>query len=86
VVEVGYWLFVDARGRGVATRIVSAMVQHALENGICRVEAHVRLENRASERVLERLGFEREGIKRRYLHHEGARVDATHWALVADDA
>jgi RimJ/RimL family protein N-acetyltransferase len=84
-VEVGYWLFVEARGRGVATRIVAAMVEHALENGICRVEAHVRPENRPSERVLERLGFEREGIKRRYLHHEGRRVDATLWAFVADD-
>jgi RimJ/RimL family protein N-acetyltransferase len=86
VVEVGYWLFVDARGRGVATRIVAAMVDYALANGICRVEAHVRPENRPSELVLERLGFEREGVKRRYLHHEGARVDATLWARVADDA
>ena len=86
VVEVGYWLFVDARGRGVATRMVAAMVDYALANGICRVEAHVRPENRPSELVLERLGFEREGVKRRYLHHEGRRVDATLWALVADDA
>jgi RimJ/RimL family protein N-acetyltransferase len=85
VVEVGYWLFVEARGRGVATRIVAAMVEYALVHGVCRVEAHVRPENRASELVLERLGFEREGIKRRYLHHEGARVDATLWTLVADD-
>ena len=86
VVEIGYWLLVGARGRGVATRMVAAMVEHALEHGICRVEAHVRLENRPSERVLERIGFEREGIKRRYLHHEGQRVDATLWALVAGDA
>jgi RimJ/RimL family protein N-acetyltransferase len=86
VVEVGYWLLVDARGRGVATRTVAAMVDYALAHGICRVEAHVRPENRASERVLERLGFQREGIKRRYLHHEGERVDATLWALVADDS
>jgi RimJ/RimL family protein N-acetyltransferase len=86
VVEVGYWLFVPARGRGVATRTVAAMVEYAIAHGICRVEAHVRPENRASELVLERLGFEREGIKRRYLHHEGERVDATLWALVADDA
>jgi RimJ/RimL family protein N-acetyltransferase len=86
VVEIGYWLFVEARGRGVATRSATAMVEYALGNGICRVEAHVRPENRASELVLERLGFEREGIKRRYLHHEGARVDATLWALVANDA
>jgi RimJ/RimL family protein N-acetyltransferase len=86
VVEVGYWLFVDARGRGVATRAVGAMVDHALANGISRVEAHVRLGNTSSERVLERLGFEREGVKRRFLHHGGVRVDATLFALVAADA
>ena len=86
VVEVGYWLFVEARGRGIATRAVGAMVEHALANGIYRVEAHVRLGNDASERVLERLGFEREGIKRRYLRHGGVRVDATLFARVAGDA
>jgi RimJ/RimL family protein N-acetyltransferase len=44
-VEVGYWLFVEARGRGVATRAVATMVDHAFANGICRVEAHVRVGN-----------------------------------------
>ena len=62
------------------------MVEHALANGIYRVEAHVRLGNDASERVLEHLGFEREGIKRRYLRHGGVRVDATLFARVAGDA
>ncbi|MDX6370898.1 MAG: hypothetical protein QOG93_2400 [Gaiellaceae bacterium] len=84
-VEVGYWLFVDARGRGVATRAVRELCEHALRNGIWRVEAHVRLGNTASERVLERLGFEREGVKRRYLRHGADRVDATLFALLADD-
>lgn len=82
--EIGYWLFVPARGRGVATRIVGAIVEHAFGNGIWRVEAHVRLGNTASERVLERLGFAREGVRRRFLRHGGERVDATLFALVAD--
>ena len=86
VVEVGYWLFVAARGRGVATRAVRRMTEHALANGIWRVEAHVRIGNSASERVLERLGFEREGVKRKYLRHGNDRVDATLFALLADDA
>jgi RimJ/RimL family protein N-acetyltransferase len=86
VVEVGYWLFVTARGRGVATRSVQQMSEHALANGIWRVEAHVRLGNTASERVLERLGFGREGVKRKYLRHGDDRVDATMFALLADDA
>jgi RimJ/RimL family protein N-acetyltransferase len=34
--------------------------------------------------VLERVGFEREGIKRKLLRHEGVRVDATLFALVAE--
>lgn len=85
VVEVGYWLFVEARGRGVATNTVRAMVDHAFANGIVRVEAHVRVGNVASERVLERLEFEREGVKRRLLRHGGVRVDATLFALVAPD-
>jgi RimJ/RimL family protein N-acetyltransferase len=85
-VEVGYWLFVGARGRGVATRTVGALVEDAFANGIRRVEAHVRPENRASERVLERLGFQREGIRRRYLRHEGDYADATLWCRLAEDA
>jgi RimJ/RimL family protein N-acetyltransferase len=86
VVEVGYWLFVTARGRGVATRSVQRMTEHALANGIWRVEAHVRIGNTASERVLERLGLEREGVKRKYLRHGDDRVDATMFSLLPGDA
>jgi RimJ/RimL family protein N-acetyltransferase len=87
VVELGYWLLVGARGRGVATRVVEAAVEHAFANGIHRVEAHVRVGNVASERVLERAGFVREGVKRRFLrrHDEGLRYDATLFARLGDD-
>ena len=86
VVEVGYWLFPQARGRGVATRSVRALLDHAFANGIWRAEAHVRVGNTASERVLERLGFRHEGIKRGLLRHQGERVDANLFGLLADDA
>jgi RimJ/RimL family protein N-acetyltransferase len=85
-VEVGYWLFGSARGRGIATRTVRALGEHAFANGIVRYEAYVRTGNTASERVLERVGFAREGVKRRYLRHGNMRVDATLFALLADDA
>jgi RimJ/RimL family protein N-acetyltransferase len=86
VLEVGYWLLKEARGRGVATRSVKAAADHAFANGIYRMEAHVRVGNAASERVLERLGFEREGVKRGLLHHEGVRVDATLFSLLGPEA
>jgi RimJ/RimL family protein N-acetyltransferase len=85
VIELGYWLFVPARGRGVATRAVEALVAHAFAGGVYRVEAHVRLGNEASERVLERTGFTREGVRRGVLRHEGRRVDATLFSKLVDE-
>jgi RimJ/RimL family protein N-acetyltransferase len=85
-IEIGYWLFARARGRGVATRAVSSLLDWLFANGIYRVEAVVRVGNTPSERVLERTGFVREGVKRRCLLYEGARVDSTLFSRLADDA
>jgi [ribosomal protein S5]-alanine N-acetyltransferase len=85
VIEVGYWLFPAARGRGLATRAVQAVAREVFASGLWRIEAHVRIGNDASERVLERAGFTREGVKRRLLRHHGERVDATAFSLLADE-
>jgi RimJ/RimL family protein N-acetyltransferase len=80
--EVGYWLLEASRGRGVATRVARALALHALANGVERVEAVVRTDNIASQRVLERAGFTREGILRSLLRHDGRRVDAAIYSLL----
>jgi RimJ/RimL family protein N-acetyltransferase len=46
----------------------------------------VRIGNTPSERVLERNGFVREGIKRRYLLYDSTRVDSTLFSRLADDS
>jgi RimJ/RimL family protein N-acetyltransferase len=85
VIELGYWLFAPARGRGVATTSVEAMAGWAFGSGFHRVEAAVRVGNAASERVLERAGFAREGVKRRFLRYMGGRVDATLFSRLGDE-
>jgi RimJ/RimL family protein N-acetyltransferase len=85
VVEVGYWLFPHARGRGLATHAVRAVAREVFASGLWRIEAHVRIGNDASERVLERAGFTREGVARCLLRHGGERVDATLFSLLADE-
>jgi RimJ/RimL family protein N-acetyltransferase len=82
VIEVGYWLFAEARGRGLATRAVRAVARVAFASGLSRIEANVRLGNDASVRVLERAGFSREGVKRRLLRHGDERADATLFSLL----
>jgi len=85
VIEVGYWLFPHARGQGLATRAVEAAAREAFASGLWRIEANVRIGNDASERVLERAGFTREGVKRRLLRHGDGRTDATVFSLLADE-
>jgi RimJ/RimL family protein N-acetyltransferase len=58
-VEIGYGLAGPSRGRGIGTRAVAALLSWLDEQPDVRmVEAHVRPDNTASVRVLQRLGFE----------------------------
>jgi RimJ/RimL family protein N-acetyltransferase len=65
--EIGYLLDPPARGRGAMTRAVRLMVAWAFaELGLVRVQAFVSPDNARSKRLLERLGFAREGLLRSY--------------------
>jgi ribosomal-protein-alanine N-acetyltransferase len=66
--NVGYWVDHARNGRGLATAAVADAVAFAFEDaGLHRVEAGTLLDNVASQRVLEKNGFERIGVARRYL-------------------
>lgn len=82
LVEIGYWVFPRARGRGVATRIARTLAEHAFSLGVERVAAYVNVGNVASERVLERAGFTREGVVRSLPKPDGRRVDKTLFSLL----
>jgi RimJ/RimL family protein N-acetyltransferase len=60
--EIGYWLTVEARGRGVMTRTVRLVADWVLRDlGRARLELQADVRNLASQRVAERAGFTREG-------------------------
>ena len=63
--EVGYWLGEACWGRGVVTEALTLFTAHAFkELGLLRLFALPFADNLASIRVLEKAGFEREGILR----------------------
>ncbi len=81
--EFGYWLGEPYWGQGIATaaaRGVVAYVFQALE--LERLESGVFIWNMASMRVLEKVGFEREGISRRSILKDGQLVDRAMYALL----
>src|SRR4051794_8495688 len=63
--EIGYWLAADGCGRGVMTRAVIAMTDHAFdEYKLNRMEIHCAVGNAPSRAMPERLGFQQEGVLR----------------------
>lgn len=62
--EVGYWLSPSARGKGVATVALLALCRSLFEAGYERLYANVLPGNPKSEDVLERAGFQFEGVLR----------------------
>ena len=66
--NVGYFFDRRRNGKGLATAAVAEIVEFAFgEAGLHRVEAGTLPDNVASQRVLEKNGFERFGVARKLL-------------------
>jgi RimJ/RimL family protein N-acetyltransferase len=61
-VEMGYWIARGHWGRGFATEACTALIEIARSLGLASVEGAHFLDNPASARVLEKLGFEARGL------------------------
>ncbi len=81
---VGYGLLPQFRGRGFTTRAVRLLTGWAFtQTGIERIIAGTEPANLASQKVLQRAGFEREGyLKARLPGVTGGRIDDIQWALL----
>jgi ribosomal-protein-alanine N-acetyltransferase len=85
--SIGYWIGAPHVRRGYMTDGVKAGVPFAFGTlGLHRLEAACLPHNVPSTRVLERAGFKREGMARRYLKINGTWQDHDLFALLQDDA
>jgi ribosomal-protein-alanine N-acetyltransferase len=82
---LGYAIDQDHTGRGTGTAAVAQAVAIAWEAGLHRVQAAVSCDNVASQRVLEKVGFRREGVALRYLRLAGRWTDQELWAITTED-
>ncbi|BCW78282.1 GNAT family N-acetyltransferase [Arthrobacter sp. NicSoilC5] len=74
--HVGYWIDRRAQGAGLMTAAVGAAVGIARDDlGLHRLEAATLVHNTASQRVLEKNGFESYGTARAYLQIAGQWQD-----------
>jgi ribosomal-protein-alanine N-acetyltransferase len=84
--SIGYWIDEAYAGRGIVPLAVALAVDHCFTAAaLHRVEINVRPENTASLRVVAKLGFHDEGIRRGFLYVDGAFRDHAAFALLRED-
>jgi RimJ/RimL family protein N-acetyltransferase len=83
--EIGYWLGRKYWGRGIATAALGAVTKLAFEReDIVRLIAGAFSNNPRSQRVLEKCGFQREGVHRRAVFKGNEFLDFVTYAKIRD--
>ena len=82
----GYWIDSRVAGQGIMPTALALLVDHAFGPGrLHRIEVNIRPENKASRRVVEKLGFREEGYHPHYMYIDGAWRDHVGYAMTWED-
>ena len=84
--EIGYWMHPEMRGQGIATTAAKLITNLGITSiGFRRIEGVVDVENIASQRLLLKAGYEREGVlKKKVTREDGSQLDMAMLAVTAD--
>jgi len=84
--EIGYFLVPSERRKGHCTEALKIMVDYLfLSRNIVRIQAHVDVKNAASQKVLEKAGFQREGTMRKCFFNRGELRDYYLYSILREE-
>ena len=83
---IGYIVHPDSRGKGFCTEAVEIMVDYLfLSKNIVRVQAETNPLNVSSIRVLEKVGFRFEGVRRKVFFSQGKYNDGSMYSVLREE-
>ncbi|MGD2250767.1 MAG: GNAT family protein [Candidatus Methanofastidiosia archaeon] len=83
---IGYIVVPEERGKGYCTEAVKILVDYLfLSTAVIRIQAGTDPENTASQRVLEKAGFTKEGVKRKCVYARGKWHDEVLYSILREE-
>jgi RimJ/RimL family protein N-acetyltransferase len=84
--EIGFSLIPSERGKGYGTEAVTIFVDYLfLSRDLVRVQASTDLRNTTSQKVLEKVGFKKEGIIRKAMFIHGEWRDLLLYSILREE-
>ena len=86
LLEISCVLAPNARGKGYGVEATQLMVDYLfLSKDITRIQAHTRAENMVSQKVLQKVGFGKEGIIRKSVFSGGEWRDRALYSILREE-
>lgn len=81
--EIGYEIHPNHWRNGYVTEAISKIIEYGLNDlDLTRIGAIIYIENNASYKLLEKLGFQREGLLRKNIYQNGIAHDTYVYSLI----
>ena len=86
LLEIGYVLVPNERGKGYCTEAVRILVDYLfLSKDTIRIQAQTATRNLSSQKVLEKVGFKKEGTLRKSHFLRGEWTDALIYSILREE-
>jgi RimJ/RimL family protein N-acetyltransferase len=86
LLEISCILGPDERGKGYGTEAVKLMVDYLfLSKDITRIQAHTNARNTASQKLLQKVGFKKEGTIRKSVFSRGEWKDRALFSILREE-
>jgi len=86
LLELGFFMLPDERGKGYCTEAARIMVDYLfLSKDIVRIQATTSVGNLGSQKVLEKVGFRKEGTMRKSIYIRGVWRDDFLYSILLEE-
>ncbi|MFC7366003.1 MULTISPECIES: GNAT family N-acetyltransferase [Bhargavaea] len=84
--EIGYEILPEHWRKGYTFEAITKLIQYGFDElGLTRIGAVVFMENEASNQLLAKVGFQREGILREYMYQNGKAYDTYVYSILKNN-
>ncbi|MGW6302732.1 GNAT family N-acetyltransferase [Peribacillus butanolivorans] len=84
--EIGYEIHPEQWGKGYASEAVSRVLTYGFDvMNLTRIGAVVFLNNEASKKLLTNIGFQKEGVLKKYMYQNGVAHDTYLYSLLKNN-